>query len=155
MRQKGVKHVKMTIIVGVAFLSVFFLGIAKAEDYTIRDLHEQHVLATVWYQRSAEFKALCYQAFNMAKLIYDMDLQKGEHGIKRAVAVDINETIVDNSKYTAGLVDNDQGFPTGWEEWCLSGKQEAVHGSVSFLKYVVSKGGDVFYISNTRIKNKD
>lgn len=155
MRQKGVKRMMMAIIFGVGFYSISFIGIAKAQDYTVRDLHEQHVLATVWTQRSAEFKALCYQSFNMAKLIYDMDLQNGESSMKRAVAVDINETILDNSKYSAGLVDYDQGFPTGWEEWCLSGEREAIPGSVDFLNYVVSKGGDVFYISNTKIKHKD
>jgi 5'-nucleotidase (lipoprotein e(P4) family) len=155
MKKNSFNLVLKSIILTICIFCVAFIGITKAQDYTIRDLHEQHLLATVWYQRSAEFKALCHQTFNMAKLIYDMDLQKGEPSMKRAVTVDINETILDNSKYMAGLVDNDQGFPTGWNEWCLSGKREAVPGSVDFLNYVVSKGGDVFYISNTRIKHKD
>ena len=112
MRKKGVKRVMKAIIVSVGFLSVGLMGVAKAQDYTIRDFHEQHVLATVWYQRSAEFKALCYQAFNMAKLIYDMDLQKGEPSMKRAVAVDINETILDNSRYQLNYFCGFQISPT-------------------------------------------
>ena len=155
MRSKDFKHVLVVILLAVGFLTVTLMGNARAQDYTVKDLNEHLVLGTVWYQRSAEVRALSYQAFNMAKLIYDLDLQKGASGKKRAVAVDIDETVLDNSPYEAGIVDKNFGYPTGWGDWCNAGIAEALPGAVDFLKYVVSKGGDVFYISNRKMKYKE
>ena len=68
---------------------VFTISIAGAQDYSKKDLNEQLVMATLWYQRSAEMRAISYQAFNMAKLVFDMDLQRGTSRKKRAVVVEI------------------------------------------------------------------
>jgi predicted secreted acid phosphatase len=38
------------------------------EKYTTRDLNEQLVMATLWMQASAEYRALCYQAFKLAQM---------------------------------------------------------------------------------------
>ena len=126
----------------------------KPEDdgkYSLQDLNEQLVMATTWYQNSAEMRALSYQAFNMAKMIYDRDLAKEDSQEKRAVIVDIDETVLDNSPYEAGLIDNNYAYPTGWDDWINAAEGEALPGSIEFLKYVVEKGGDVFYISNRKV----
>jgi 5'-nucleotidase (lipoprotein e(P4) family) len=62
---------------------------------------------------------------------------------------------LDNSPYEAGIVGKDTGYPTGWAEWCNAAKAEALPGAVEFLKYVVSKGADVFYISNRKVQFKE
>jgi len=154
-RKRGFKSLLLVLLLGAGFLTLSIAGSARAQDYTVKDLNEQLVLGTVWYQRSAEARALSYQAFNMAKLIFDLDIQKGASDKKRAVAVDIDETVLDNSPYEAGIVDNDFGYPTGWGEWCDAGIAKALPGAVDFLNYVVSKGGDVFYISNRKVQHKD
>lgn len=128
---------------------------ADSHGYTIKALNEQLVMGTLWYQKAAEVRALCYQAFNTAKLIFDMDLDAGTAGKKRAVVVDIDETVLDNSPYEAGLVDQDSGYPAGWKEWLEAARAAAIPGAVEFLNYVVDKGGDVFYISNRKIAFKD
>ncbi|MCP4692843.1 MAG: 5'-nucleotidase, lipoprotein e(P4) family, partial [Desulfobacterales bacterium] len=105
-----------------------------------------------WYQNSAEMAALSHQAFNMARMIFDMDLAKGDAGKRRAVVVDIDETILDNSPFNAGMVDKDYGYPKGWKEWCAAEEARALPGSVAFLKYAAEKGAEVFYISNRKAK---
>ena len=59
-------------------------------------LLEQTVLAMNWMQQSGEYRALAYQAFNTAKMIYDQTTVPA--GKKRAVVADLDETLIDNSK---------------------------------------------------------
>jgi len=42
---------------------------AKGPNYTTKDLNEQLVMATVWIQTSAEFRALCYQEILKDKIV--------------------------------------------------------------------------------------
>ena len=108
---------------------------ADSHGYTPKNLNEQTVMGILWYQRAAEVRALCYQAFNTAKLIFDLDLEKGTSGKKRAVVVDIDETVLDNSPYNGGFVDKDIGYPTGFAEWVNAAKAEVLPGAVGFLNY--------------------
>ncbi|WP_425448099.1 5'-nucleotidase, lipoprotein e(P4) family [Dethiothermospora halolimnae] len=121
------------------------------DEYSIKDLNEQLVMATTWYQNSAEMRALSYQAFNLAKMVYDMDLNNNDSDEKRAVIVDVDETVLDNSPYEAGLIGSDYAYPTGWDDWINSAEGTALPGSIEFLNYVVENGGDVFYVSNRKI----
>ncbi len=142
-----------------ALLMVMLVSIPvglKADSHAnaLKALNEQLVMGTLWYQKAAEVRALCYQAFNSAKLVFDMDLEKGPAGKKRAVVVDIDETVLDNSPYEVGLVGQNSGYPAGWKEWLNAAQAAAVPGAVDFLKYVVENGGDVFYVSNRKIASK-
>ena len=62
MRKRGFKNFLLVLLVGVGFLTVSLMGSACAQDYTVKDLNEQLVMGTLWIQRSAEFRALSYQA---------------------------------------------------------------------------------------------
>lgn len=52
---------------------------------TALDLKEQLVMATLWIQTSAEFRALCYQSFNLAKM--NLDLFLSSYAGSKPVAV--------------------------------------------------------------------
>ncbi|WP_129409588.1 5'-nucleotidase, lipoprotein e(P4) family [Marinitoga lauensis] len=124
-------------------------------EYTQRDLNEQMVLAMDWYQTSGEMKALAYQAFNVAKMVFDNDLANNNDPTKRAIIVDIDETILNNSPYDAGHIDTNHAYPTGWNDWCNAAQAKALPGAVEFLNYVVEKGADVYYISNRKVAVKE
>ncbi|MCD6104463.1 MAG: 5'-nucleotidase, lipoprotein e(P4) family [Thermosipho sp. (in: Bacteria)] len=115
--------------------------------YTQKDLNEQLVMATLWYQNAGEARALAYQAYNFARILYDMDL-KEEATKPRAVIVDVDETVLDNSPYDAGTVDTSNAYPIGWSEWCEAKLATPIPGAVEFLNYVAETGGEVFYITN-------
>jgi len=128
----------------VALTSTSFAAESK---FTTKDLNNEAILALSWVQNSAEFKALSYQAFNIAKLKWDMDKAGG----KRAVIVDVDETIIDNSPFNAGLIGKDYGYNGArWKEWSEDHSATALPGAVAFLNYVVETGGDVFYITNRK-----
>jgi len=127
---------------------------AGAGDYSTRHLNEQLTLATLWYQTSAEMRAISYQAFNLARMRFDMDLQAKSGGKKRAVIVDIDETVLDNSPYEAGMIGRDYGYSKGWQEWCAAGQARALPGAIDFLTYVDGRGGAVFYLSNRKERDR-
>jgi 5'-nucleotidase (lipoprotein e(P4) family) len=142
----------VAVIMVTLLLGSFGISNVGAQEYNTKDLNEQLVMATLWYQRSAEMRALSYQAFNMAKLVYDMDLKIVASDKKRAVIVDVDETVLDNGPYEAGLIDQNYGYSKGWGEWCDAGEAPALPGAVEFLNYVANNGGDVFYVTNRKVK---
>jgi len=52
----------------------------------------------VWQQKAAEYDALCFQAYNIAKLRLDELLSKTQDKAQDIVT-DIDETVLDNSPY--------------------------------------------------------
>ncbi|MBD2665129.1 acid phosphatase (Class B) [Richelia sinica FACHB-800] len=122
------------------------------EAFTNKQLNEQSLMAVNWVQQSGEYRALVYQAFNIGKIIFDT--AKTKNISRPAVIVDIDETVLDNSPYQAGLFDTNNGFELqSWNKWLKAAKAKAVPGSVEFVNYVNSNGGKVFFISNRDAKS--
>jgi 5'-nucleotidase (lipoprotein e(P4) family) len=119
--------------------------------------NEYQVGATLWMQKAAEYRALAYQAFNLARWQLDSDLDR--NNVKklpkalrkqpRAIVVDIDETVLDNSRAQAAGIKARKGFSLpDWYAWGEMRKAKAIPGSVELLNYAVSKGVKVFYVSN-------
>jgi 5'-nucleotidase (lipoprotein e(P4) family) len=112
--------------------------------------------AALWQQSSGEARALQYQAFALARLMLDRDLRTHRSsGLKRAVVVDVDETVLDNSRFQAGLIVNGEAFNNkAWIDWCNSNKATAIPGAVEFLRYASSRGVRVFYVTNRGVAEK-
>lgn len=136
----------------VVVLAVSPVG-AKGPVYSDLDLNEQLVMATAWMQASAEYRALCYQAFNLAKMNLDAFLA-GYSGDKPvAVIVDADETVIDNSAYEAFLIGNDFGYSSKtWTPWMQAAQATAIPGAVEFLTYAESKKVEIFYVTNRKME---
>lgn len=119
----------------------------KTEEH--RD-NDALLYSTLFVQRAAEYKALCYQAFNTAHLSLDEKVEKYEGNKKLAVVVDIDETVLDNSPHAARSILENTSYPKYWDEWCNLSEAKAIPGSLEFLKYAESKGVETFYISNRK-----
>ncbi len=142
------------------FVMVFSLTLAlgqvttaRAEgEYTTKDLNEQLVMATLWMQASAEYRALCYQAFNLAKMNLDAFLASYKGSKPVAVAVDADETVIDNSAYEAWLIGQNFGYSSKtWTPWMAAGQATAIPGAKEFLAYAASKKVEIFYITNRKM----
>jgi 5'-nucleotidase (lipoprotein e(P4) family) len=118
--------------------------------------NEYQVGAVLYMQKAAEYRALAYQAFNWARIRLDGDekskkkLPKKERKMPRAVVVDIDETVLDNSPAQALLIKNREPFSTkgNWYPWGEMRKAKAIPGAVDFLNYAVSRSVKVFFVSN-------
>jgi 5'-nucleotidase (lipoprotein e(P4) family) len=119
------------------------------------------LLATLWMQRSVEYKANALSIYSLARLRLDEALadknwtaapgeQKGDYqNLPPAVVLDIDETALDNSPYEAWLMKNDESFSTKtWNAFVATKTSKPIPGAVEFAKYADSKGVKVFYITN-------
>lgn len=113
---------------------------------------EQTLYAVLYQQQAAESRALYYQAFNLARLVFDAH----NPGKKpRCIITDIDETVLDNSPYQAQCILAGFSYPVRWSEWCLKAKAEALPGSLKFLKHVEKQGAEVFYVTNRKENLRD
>lgn len=120
-------------------------------EYTQKGLNEQLVLATLWMQTSAEYRALCYQTFNLAKINLDKTLSEKKDKKPLAIIVDCDETVIDNSAYEGFLIDNNIGYSADtWNKWMDAAEAKAIPGAREFLNYAAQKGVEIFYITNRR-----
>jgi len=113
-------------------------------------ISEQAVMATLFQQRSAEFRALSYQAFNLARIMLERDLRDNSVNSPRAIIVDIDETLLDNSPHSAKCIENQTSYPDYWDEWCELGVAKALPGAVEFLQLARRYGVSIYYITNRR-----
>ncbi|WP_372773956.1 5'-nucleotidase, lipoprotein e(P4) family [Pantoea sp. WEP] len=112
-----------------------------------QQLGQQSVLAVNWFQQSGEYQALSWQAFNTARMAFDN--APSLTGKPKAVIVDLDETMIDNSAYSAWQAKNGQPFSgKTWSAWTQARQATAVPGAVEFANYVNSHGGTMFYVSN-------
>ncbi|MFT6069288.1 MAG: 5'-nucleotidase (lipoprotein e(P4) family) [Bacteriovoracaceae bacterium] len=108
--------------------------------------------ATLWIQNAAEYRALSYQAFNFAKQRLNTDLKYRKHSKRRAVVVDVDETVLDNSPFQAKLILDGESFNReNWKEWTEKANAHALPGATEFLTWANSQGVEVFYVTNRNI----
>jgi 5'-nucleotidase (lipoprotein e(P4) family) len=147
------------LVVGtILALTLVFTGCATMSkgsatgDYTTKDLNEQLVMATLWVQTSAEYRAICYQTFHLAKLNVDAAIASHSGSKPLAVIVDADETVIDNSAYEAFLIGQDFGYSSKtWTPWMAAAEAKAIPGAVEFLNYIEEKGVEIFYITNRKM----
>ncbi len=76
-------------------------------------------------------------------------------GLKPAVVLDIDETVLDNSPYQARLIKSGGEFnEADWAAWCKEERARALPGVVEFTQFAARHGIAVIYISN-RAKDLD
>jgi 5'-nucleotidase (lipoprotein e(P4) family) len=114
-------------------------------------------MAVLYQQRAAEYRALCLQCYNLARLRVDEAIGNPKNYTNKpfAIVTDLDETALDNSGNEAWLLAHDSAFAQAeFDDWTIYGKAGAVPGSVDFFNYVSGlkdkKGRRVkiFYVSN-------
>ena len=106
-----------------------------------------------WHKNSAEYKALCLQAYNSAKNKLDIELSKNTDETL-AIVADLDETILNNTPYNEMLIEENISFnQENWSDWVNKKIATAVPGSLDFFNYADSKGVEIIYLSNRRVEN--
>lgn len=122
-------------------------------DTLSRDLsnrNEHMVMAVAFQQTAGEYRALCYQAYNLAKYMLDKDLNDRRINLPRCIVLDIDETVLDNSPYEAKCILERIAYPNKWSEWILKAKAKAIPGALDFVKYATANGVEVYFVSNRK-----
>jgi len=139
--------VKILLVLNTLFLVSF----CNAQDSSaIKNTNETFKeLPVLFQQTAAEYRALCYQAFNAATVQLENETKVYKGKRKLAIITDLDETILDNSYMEAQLIKaNDTFSNKTWHAWTIKGAATAVPGAVSFLQAAHKKGVEIFYISN-------
>ena len=150
-------------LVLVAVATALSAGAARAQDVTPSDL----LLATLWTQRSVEFKGNALTVYMLGRIRLDQALadknwtaapaeQKGDYqNLPPAVILDVDETAVDNSLYQVWMMKNGKTFSVKtWNEFCDAQISRAIPGAVEFTKYAESKGVKIFYVTNRGVETE-
>jgi acid phosphatase len=124
----------------------------KAEEPANRSLD-----ATLYVQTAAEYRASCYQAYNLATARLDAKRKAEPPAKPFAVIMDLDETVLDNSPFQAMLLQNglawNKDLWASWEEK-HSGDVRAIPGAREFIDQAKAWGIEVFYVSNRNVKFK-
>ena len=123
--------------------------------YTQQDINDEMIMAAAWMQNSAEYRELCYQAYNVA---LDQVVKAVAHHKKGdkplAIVLDADETVLDNSAFEAGLIGTGNSYSSKtWKEWCDAGVARAMPGAAEYLQAVDKLGVEIFYASNRNVKD--
>lgn len=130
---------------------------------------DDNLNAVLWMQRSEEYKALAEQTYRAAADRLDAALKQrhwdalvpeergnAATGLKPAVVMDVDETVLDNSPYQARLVRNGKEYDeVSWDAWVAEKKAKAIPGVVDFARAANARGVTVLYISNRAVHLKE
>jgi len=125
----------------------------KSQD---EELHNNLLWAVAWKQTAAEYSALCYQAYNLARLRLDLTIQTNSSGDSNfrkkplAIIVDIDDTVLHAKSYWGHLVKKNKDFfdDSIWDAWIPKNLMTAVPGSLDFLNYCAQQSVEVFYVTS-------
>ena len=133
----------------VSFALLFLLQPLSAQT-----MQAQHTVApnkllpVLWHQHAAEYRALCYQAFNLAELRLNA-IKVKKHKRPLAIITDIDETALDNSYSEAQSIKKNAEYnPANWKNWTSKAAATPLPGAVAFFQKAKQMGFHVFYISN-------
>ncbi|WEN15875.1 HAD family acid phosphatase [Rhodanobacter sp. AS-Z3] len=124
--------------------------------------------AVGWTQRAIEHDLIYLQTYRDAQsrlltALHDRHwdaLAKSDrttplNGLKPAIVLDIDETVLDNSPFEARMVQNGHEYSEAeWAAWCREEVARALPGAVEFTQFAAKHGIAVIYISN-RAKELD
>jgi 5'-nucleotidase (lipoprotein e(P4) family) len=111
--------------------------------------------SSLFQQRAAEYKALCLQAFNIARVRLDEAIRQNTQAKPLAIISDIDETFLDNSPNSVhqALLGKDYE-QAAWNEWTAKGAADTLPGALAFFNYAASLHITVFYITNRDEKDR-
>ncbi len=147
---------RLSIVAGLAVIAALaFRPVSQAISEMVKPAPvEQNMLGLIYQQRAAEYRALCFQAYNLGMEKVDKAVYQKKHVsnlalVKLAVVTDLDETALDNSGYAVRCYNEGHLYTdSSWNKWCADAVADSVPGSVSFFKYADKKGVEIFYVSN-------
>lgn len=107
------------------------------------------LFTSVWMQKAAEYKALCIQAYNIARLRLDQYNKLSLDRKPNAIITDIDETFLDNSPNSIHQALLGKDFEeSSWDQWVNRASADTISGSLEFFQYAASKNVAIFYVTN-------
>ncbi len=97
--------------------------------------------AVAWRQTAAEYRALYYQGFNVARDRLDRALAARQPGARKpAIISDLDDTLLGSNSYWSFLLSQDKEFfdDAVWDRWVAANGPSLTPGALEFLAYARS-----------------
>ncbi|MGH7572280.1 MAG: 5'-nucleotidase, lipoprotein e(P4) family [Gemmatimonadota bacterium] len=116
--------------------------------------------STTWVRTSTEYDAVALEAWRLAIERLDealahpfwtaaLEQTGGYQDLPPAVIVDVDETVLDNSRFQTRLINAGEEFdPELWNQWVLEAAAPAVPGALEFARAAGRRGVTIFYVTN-------
>jgi 5'-nucleotidase (lipoprotein e(P4) family) len=134
------------------------LAPATNPDSSTKKGDAEVVMPILYQQQAAEYRALCLQAYNIARERVNQYKNTKTDKDSLAIITDLDETALDNSANEAQLfLDSMTYSPAEFNAWGNLKLAKAVPGSVAFFNFAndlnskLKKKIDIFYVSNRNI----
>lgn len=112
--------------------------------------------AVMWQEYSAEYRALCYQTYQLASEVLREKVNYSQKEKPMAVIVDVDETILNNSAYEIMLIKEGKTYESAtWREWVDRAEAGPVPGSLDFCQLAESLGVHILYVSNRKLEEQE
>ncbi|SDE02941.1 5'-nucleotidase, lipoprotein e(P4) family [Riemerella columbipharyngis] len=120
-----------------------------------KDDGQNLINATVWMQKSGEYKALAYQAYQIGQTRLADIITHDKTPKPKAVVLDIDETVLDNSPLEAYEILHNKEFSNeDWMKWSDLADAKPIPGALGFLNFAKRNGVTIFYITNRDEKER-
>ena len=138
------------------------LGSNAQTEAARRAAPHENLNSTLYVQTAAEYAALTRQVFRsargqMQRALADsswsafpaQEERGGYRGKPPAVVVDVDETVLDNSRYQARLIKDGERYSTDtWNAWVREERADPVPGAARFAQAADEAGVTVVYLTN-------
>lgn len=116
--------------------------------------------AVLWMQTAHEYAfstaqvyAMATQALaragSLASALADPDLPNSDPEAPAAIVLDLDETVLDTTRYGAGLIAAGRRHTeAAWAEWVGAAQAEPLAGALEFLRAAHDRGYRIFYVTN-------
>lgn len=144
----------MKKIAVIFFISVllFSCSVKQPAITTPGESQDLLLLPVLWFQNSAEMKALYYQGYNVAERSLAGILETRTGNKPAAIVMDIDETVLDNSPSETYLIEHNVPFSDEiWKKWVSKASAEPCPGALDFVKFAEAQGTEVFYVTNREL----
>lgn len=144
---------------GVASLLLAHAPPSSATDPAPIDGRES-LNAILWMQTAHEYAFSTIQVYasatralagagSLPSALADPDAPDPGPAAPPAIVLDLDETVLDTSRYGAGLVAAGRRHTeAAWTEWVTSAPAEPVAGALAFLRAARDQGYGIFYVTN-------
>lgn len=139
---------KPTSRILAATLSLFaFAQLCLAAPELKNNLH----YAVAWKQTAAEYRALYYQGFNIARLRVEQAIAKrDEYQKPLAIVTDVDDTLLLPNDYWGHLIKTGDDFfdDSVWDEWIPKSRATISPGAMDFLNFCHENSVEIFYVTS-------
>lgn len=109
------------------------------------------IAAVAWKQTAAEYRALYYQGYNIARMHLEQAIKNRKPGDKPlAVVSDLDDTILLPLPYWGYLINTNRDFFDDpiWDDWIPKNQMVVAPGAKEFFTFAADNGVEVFYVSS-------